>query len=500
MVNMIQGITEMIEYVVLGFLLYYMIRDYLLPKKGAYTFATVFLIIQYIAVRYLFSYNIILRKILYGETMVATGSKTSIIPMTFSLLVSLVVCLLLYEGGRYLKVYLVITFYSIMELSRFLIFSFYTLIIKNSVYAMSDYYATKKIDEMEHYIQTMTLLQFIWNHAFSITFCIVVAIVIRKFKKCFGYKEEGFATQEIHFLMIPSVIGLLLAILLRSILFSQKKEEYFDLFEENSELYFLIPLISLLCILSIVYSAKVLQELLKYHVEKRLRIIYENQVSDMNLHIREMEHLYDGLRGMKHDLKNYVFEIETLLKDQTGIQIEYEQELQDYLSGICTSLEKLDMKYQTGNPIMDVVVNHKGREAAEHEIPLSCEFIYPKELSISAFDMSIILNNGLENAIEACKLRKEHMGENDTYITLRSYRRGNMFFLEITNPFWENPSIDQKTGDFVTIKEEKELHGMGLKNIKNTAGKYYGDISCDIQSSVFKLTVMLQGKQIKSLA
>ena len=40
-------------------------------------------------------------------------------------------------------------------------------------------------------------------------------------------------------------------------------------------------------------------------------------------------------------------------------------------------------------------------------------------------------------------------------------------------------------------------HGIGLKNVKNVADHYLGDMDIKIKNDVFKVTVMLQQKEIK---
>ena len=40
-------------------------------------------------------------------------------------------------------------------------------------------------------------------------------------------------------------------------------------------------------------------------------------------------------------------------------------------------------------------------------------------------------------------------------------------------------------------------HGIGLKNVKTVADHYLGDMDIKIKNDVFKVTVMLQQKEIK---
>ena len=60
----------------------------------------------------------------------------------------------------------------------------------------------------------------------------------------------------------------------------------------------------------------------------------------------------------------------------------------------------LDM-YVTGNAVTDVIINDKCRRAEKAEIGFDADFHYGGEIPV--FDLGIIPNNLLDNAIEACE-------------------------------------------------------------------------------------------------
>lgn len=101
----------------------------------------------------------------------------------------------------------------------------------------------------------------------------------------------------------------------------------------------------------------------------------------------------------------------------------------------------------------------------------------------------------VENAIEACfKMEQENR-----YMRLYSYAKGEMFFIEIENSFTgERAAIDKNTGLPQSTKSHDGLHGMGIANIQRCARKYFGDIDLQISqdgnNGKFNLTVMLQSK------
>ena len=190
---------------------------------------------------------------------------------------------------------------------------------------------------------------------------------------------------------------------------------------------------------------------------------------------------------MKHDMKNYIADIDALMK--TGTQNQSGQEaLRQYLDSLQTAVEQLDMKHNTGNPVTDVILQRYMRLCQENAIDFKADFIFPADMNIDAFDISIIINNALDNALEACK-RQENGSK---YIKLTAYRKENMFFIIVKNSFDGRLSQDGTSGRLCTSKQDSKNHGLGLRNIEVCAEKYYGRTESLVEDKEFELAVMLQ--------
>ena len=113
-------------------------------------------------------------------------------------------------------------------------------------------------------------------------------------------------------------------------------------------------------------------------------------------------------------------------------------------------------------------------------------------VTIKAYDMGIILNNGLDNAIEACIRMREKQPDAEAYITIRSFTAKNMYFIEIENSFDGSALSCKDSGLPISTKEDKEVHGIGLKNIRKCAVKYGGDLDCIVKGNKFTLSVMVK--------
>ncbi|MCI8806148.1 MAG: ATP-binding protein [Clostridiales bacterium] len=116
----------------------------------------------------------------------------------------------------------------------------------------------------------------------------------------------------------------------------------------------------------------------------------------------------------------------------------------------------------------------------------------PESVNIQSYDIGIILNNGLDNAIEACKRMSVKFPNSEIFISIRSFYKRNLFFIKIENRFDGIVKIDKESGYPISTKEESKSQGIGLRNIRNRAKKYSGDIDCIINDDRFILSVMLK--------
>ncbi len=443
-----------------------------------------FMVSFYLAVNYI----PMLKRLLYGDERGLMESRASIIPMFVSLLFMLLYCLYFYGGEKRRICYLVFTVYTINELTLFTLHSFFTLLLEGLAALATQVALNGNSFVLEHFETVFSVVQLIWNISYEAVFFVLYYYSLKFLKKNLRYTKNRLnSTQEL-FLAVPSVMGLCFCILLRSILYAFNDGQIIFLMDDYPETRALIPAVAALCLALILLSTSILKKLVESSEKEVLVEVYKNQISDMEEHMRDVEHLYDGIRGMRHDMKNYMADLELLLKKEQGLNGAYKIEMQQYLDGMCNTMKELDMKCSTGNPVTDVVISRKIREAEKEQIPFSCNFIFPEKLNISAFDISVLLNNGLDNALEASAHEKE------PFVQLNSCVKERMFLIEIRNRFTGRLPEREPGGTLKTSKPHSSAHGLGIKNMKNCAEKYLGALKWDCTDGEFVLTIMLQGK------
>lgn len=492
MIKIIEIVMDMLLHVLKGCLMIYLLRSLVSVKSrfAKHRYAVeAGVILQYTLFYFALSYIDPFRSLFYGSMDAPYTSRLSIIPLTISMGLTLCICLFFYSGKRGKLFYLIFTYYTVNELIMFSLHSLFVAILEGLIGLWDPLIMAGDPWVLRNFYIIVEIIQLMWNLLFQVVFIILLYFTVKYLKKNLFNENRELTRMQQLFLMVPSVMGMCFCIMLRSILYKQNDMQIEFLIDDYPETNLLIPVISVLCLTLVILSTIVLRKLIESNEKEVLVEIYQNRISDMEEHMKDVEHLYDGIRGMRHDMKNYVADLEILLQSKGGKENPgaYRNEVRHYLDGLCSTLEKLEMKCTTGNPVTDVVISRKMRIAGEKGIRFACDFIYPDKLKISAFDISIILNNGLDNAIEAAE--KENM----PYIQLDSYVRENIFFIEIRNSFTGSLSLDETGKNLLTGKEEAG-HGLGLKNIKNCAAKYYGRAEWTVQDKEFLLTIMLQGK------
>ena len=395
-----------------------------------------------------------------------------------------------YRAGMQLSVFLTITFVSLKDLSSFIsttiamcsdkLFDLWIVLLEKGYMSA---------DTADHMISlTACILQLIMIVVYGVLFYKSLKMVVKNYRN----KDYFVSREELLYLLTPGCVGFLLCILLRTILITMENGLPMDLYDKYSGLIPVVPSIVILALLSIVYSVKLFQDMISANEERSDRLILEKQMKSMQEHMIEMEHIYSGVRGMKHDMKNTLSVIMQLALNEEG---QSNEELQNYLSELNQTMGRLDFRYKTGNSVVDVLLNMKYHELTRTmpDIQLNANrLLFPENLKIQGYDIGIIIGNALDNAIDACKKLKAKDRNAEGYITLSSFTRGKMFFLEVENSF-DGKLIRKKYSEFpVTDKKDKKAHGIGLSNIKNTAEKYHGGVDWSVENEKFILTVMLQ--------
>ncbi|MEY8517039.1 ATP-binding protein [Lachnospiraceae bacterium 29-84] len=293
--------------------------------------------------------------------------------------------------------------------------------------------------------------------------------------KIFHPKGADIGKRELFMLSIPSFMGVIGYEIMRYY-------RMFYIIETGGNTKGYDALSFLYCMVSVAAAivVAILYQKMKSSQEEQLRAeLLAAQIGGIQNHIFQVEALYQDIRSMKHDMANHILTLERLYARE---QIE---EARAYASSLKAGLAETAGKITSGNPVTDVVLQEWKQEAEKRNIPFHTTFYFPEGCGINAFDVSVILHNALQNAVENTVRRKE------AYISIRSYRKSNAYMIEIRNYFTGSLQWDPESGLLCTSKKAQDRHGYGLANIRKVAQKYSGDIEVSQGDKEFCLCVMM---------
>lgn len=238
-------------------------------------------------------------------------------------------------------------------------------------------------------------------------------------------------------------------------------------------------------VIGIIFAFNIVTYYLYSKVEKKAElevqyILLEKEREYYLEQYKQTEASQKELRKFKHDIKNYFMLINMFVKNK-----EYE-ELKDYCTGLTGKLENEYIVSKTGNIVIDSILNYKGGIAKSLKIDFLLDVFVPQDLMLDSSDMAIILGNLLDNAIEAVK----ELEEKDRKIQLKMRYDLPNVSIAVTNPFTGNREKDSNQ-NYVTTKEDKRNHGLGMKIVKDTVEKYQGLLELEDKNNVFVTRVLL---------
>lgn len=306
--------------------------------------------------------------------------------------------------------------------------------------------------------------------------CFLLYGAVRSLLRVYGCRREKMDIREFLLLVMPSASGVCFYGLLRYFDTVYERDTGRSTYELYSS-YNIIRLLNAVMSYAVIFVMVYVFRQWKSDIEKdKQQEIFVRQMQDLEAHIAEVEGLYRDMRGLRHDMGNHLMTIERLYSagecEAAG----------RYAEALRNEMQAAFGDVVSGNPVTDVLLSVRKKEMEEKGIHFICDFHFPPGGVVNVFDLSVILNNALSNAVEAVERDREEAGIAEgadaggkPQIAVRSYKVKNMYMIEVANTFKGELMTDVSDNIPRTVKKG-EGHGFGLKNIRHAAKKYLGDI------------------------
>lgn len=327
MSDLLSAVISILLYIFEGYCVQYLFRAFAKPrisniKQSEYAVGILWVIIR-----------------LISFLLPSDGTFTALKLLIYTFIL-LLFCLFWYRGNVLMKVFLVVQFMALRELAFFTAYSF-THIYDFIIDILSDF-AYKETISADVYLILIKVMIFLSLITVQIIQSGILLFALKKIVRYYRCQNTHSLNKEVLFYLLPSVAGLLIAVLIRIIIITVENGSQILLYNKYPSLYFIVPVTALVLLISIIFSFKLYQDMTELQMKQADKVILENQIIQMQNSMTEMEHLYDGIRSVKHDMKNNMEVLQNLLQRKYLSGGKEDEEIKKYFEGIHHAVEQLD--------------------------------------------------------------------------------------------------------------------------------------------------------------
>ncbi len=189
------------------------------------------------------------------------------------------------------------------------------------------------------------------------------------------------------------------------------------------------------------------------------------------LKTQEENYLYlkernEDIRRFRHDVKGHMLTMRGLLEkgDMENLRL--------YIDRVEDDIHINDRRVTVTNGVVDAILNKYLYEAERRKVNMKVEGYLFEECHIEPYDLCIIFDNIVKNAIEAASATQAK----SVYIGVHRDEKFIRLYAENSS---NNPVLIEN-GKIQTTKNDKDNHGFGLINVERSVKKYKGTVAVNM--------------------
>jgi hypothetical protein len=323
-----------------------------------------------------------------------------------------------------------------------------------------------------------------WLFVISILLLIVFSMISHCIIKMICKKKYDMSWTEALYLSVYSIISYFMVYMIAEVMIVPLENEVFILFDEKKDLEWMMPVLATLIFIGEMSAIATWQ---RYRRLKEEDLLLQEQVQEQGYIRKKIEYTekyQEQIRTLRHDMAGKLMILKSFLDGGRY------KDASKFLSEMDIELSSGAVKYSTGNAVTDVVINEAAAICEKKSCIFDCDFSFTEDKGITAIDMAIILNNLLDNAIEAIT----SIPADERYIRLSGASKANFYLIRIENSYDGEVIRNNDNGIISKKKTDPDLgpHGIGLKSVASIAEKYLGAVDIKTEDRTFEVKVMLQ--------
>lgn len=386
--------------------------------------------------KWYFGYFIFCVAVNYARTSLFLPFRLNVL---VTVIIALITAFLCFNGTSFKKLFFVIVYTVALMISEILTASM-----------LSNFFKIEYDDGL-----TMRYLGMALSTAFLFVFCIFTIYIARK-------KYRHLPIKYNILMILCPIFSLYLLILLDSYIAKLPEHHY---------------ILSFIAVLGLGYINVMIFDFFDYY-EKGLQaqtldiILRSNEKNYALLQENEKE-----LHILRHDIQKYMSEMKEMLR--SGNQDAARQ----YAEDINNIVIKDTSISRTGNLVLDTILNVENKKAVQLGIKYDVKLNVSESINIASVDLSRILYNAIDNAIEACEKVKEK------YILVSVSADSGLLKIVVENT---SQPVEINDNKIKSTKSDKKKHGFGIASIKSALKNNNGLISFDYNNGIFVCRIIMQ--------
>ncbi len=194
---------------------------------------------------------------------------------------------------------------------------------------------------------------------------------------------------------------------------------------------------------------------LKYELDS-----YKWQMEEITRQEEEIRLLHQNTRKLKHDMRNHLMVMTSYINSG-----DYEN-AKNYISQILEKLNAVKSYVETGNPLLNHILNDKLEICRQEGIDVKADIGKAAFDKMKGIDFSAVFSNAVDNAIEHERL------EPKKEIAISVYEKKGYDVIAVRNRI--SQSVLESNPNLKSTKADEEKHGYGVSQIREIAESYEG--------------------------
>jgi sensor histidine kinase regulating citrate/malate metabolism len=219
-------------------------------------------------------------------------------------------------------------------------------------------------------------------------------------------------------------------------------------------------------------------------VNKNMELEYKIKITNTQIALQKQNYLalnksIENYNAFKHDVRHHILAIKAMVDSKNYIAAS------EYMNKFTNNQISQNIGVLCRNFTVDSILKYYMSTAVNNNIEFNVNLNIPEAMEIDNLDMSIVIGNCVENALEACN---NIVGENRKYIYMEAKIKGLQLIIFIKNSF--NGKVI-KEGNSIKTSKNGENHGIGLENVKKIAEKYFGHFEVKYNDEEFEVHIIM---------